>query len=64
MGVGELPDDAPVPYIDDPEEEVLFVDNQTFAEIRYAIKWADLRAGKVPSVQRKPKGKNKPKKKK
>ncbi len=53
MGVGSLPDDLPAPHISDPEEEVLFVDNQTFAEFTSVIKWSDLRDGSMPGIQNK-----------
>jgi len=51
LGIGHLPDDFPAPYISDPEEEVLFVDNQTYAEFTTVITWTDLANGSVQSIQ-------------
>lgn len=51
MGIGSLPDDIPAPHINDPEEEVLLVDNQTFAEFISVIKWSDLVNGLIPNIR-------------
>ncbi|MBY3027109.1 hypothetical protein [Rhizobium leguminosarum] len=49
IGVGEVPETYPTPHITDTAKEVLFVDNQTSAEIMIAVTWEALRAGKFPS---------------
>ncbi len=51
LGIGHLPDDFPATHISDPEEEVLFVDNQTYAEFTTVITWTDLANGSVQSIQ-------------
>jgi hypothetical protein len=54
IGIGVLPLDAVGTALKllDPEKEVLFVNNETFAEFTMVVTWESLRAGAVLGLQR------------
>jgi hypothetical protein len=53
IGIGNLPSDHPgVPHISNPDKEVLYADNESFAEIIIAVTWEALRAGQAPGMHR------------